>query len=170
METANVAATAKLTSNRPSERPLSVQNAVVMFNDRVKQSAAKPVFRWKEAGTWREASWGDWDRASREIAGGLLALGVGKGERSCILANTRPEWLYCDIGILMAGGVTVPIYQSNVPHECEYIINDCGAKIVFVENPQQLGKLMAEKGKLGSVVKVVYFDASCKLEKPDAQG
>jgi long-chain acyl-CoA synthetase len=170
METANVAATAKTVPPRPSERPLSVQNAVVMFNDRVKESGAKPVFRWKEGGTWREGTWADWDRASREIAAGLLALGVGKGERSCILANTRPEWLHCDIGILMAGGVTVPIYQSNLAYECEYIINDSGAKIVFVENPQQLDKLMAEKAKLGGVLKVIYFDATCKLEKPDAKG
>ena len=48
----------------------------------------------------------------------------------------------------MAGGVTVPIYQSNLPHECEYIINDSGAKVVFVENPAQLAKLMAERDKL----------------------
>jgi long-chain acyl-CoA synthetase len=169
METV-MAATAKTTAPKATERPLSVQNAVAMFNDRVKASAAQSCLRWKEAGTWRTATWADWDRASREIAGGLLSLGVGKGERSCVLANTRPEWLYCDIGILMAGGVTVPIYQSNLPHECEYIINDSGAKVVFVENPQQLAKVMAERDKLKGVVKVIYFDAVAKLEKPDAQG
>jgi long-subunit acyl-CoA synthetase (AMP-forming) len=135
METANVASAAKPSAAKPSERALSVQNAVVMFNDRVKASAHKPALRWKEGGTWRSATWGDWDKQSREIAAGLIALGVGKGERSCVLANTRPEWLYVDIGILMAGGVTVPIYQSNLAHECEYIINDSGAKVVFVENP-----------------------------------
>src|SRR5262249_49018037 len=78
--------------------------------------------------------------------------------------------LYADIGILMAGGVTVPIYQSNLPHECEYIINDSGAKVVFVENPAQLAKVMAERDKLNSVVKVIYFEPTCTLEKPDAQG
>jgi long-chain acyl-CoA synthetase len=145
-------------------------NAVALFNARVKESAAKPSLRWKEGGAWRSATWSDWDRASREIAGGLLALGVGGGERSCILANTRPEWLYCDLGILMAGGVTVPIYQSNRAGECEYIINDSGAKIVFAENPQQLAKLIAERDKLGHVLRVVYFDADVTLEKPDAQG
>jgi len=170
METANVAATAKPSAPKTTERPLSVQNGVVMFNDRVKASAQVAVLKWKESGSWRTATWADWDKASRQIAAGLLALGVGKGERSCILANTRPEWLYCDIGILMAGGVTVPIYQSNLPHECEYIINDSGAKVVFVENPAQLQKVMAERDKMKDVVKVVYFDASCKLEKPDAQG
>ncbi|HEY1587934.1 MAG TPA: long-chain fatty acid--CoA ligase [Polyangia bacterium] len=170
META-MAATAKVSApTSTTERPLSVQNAVVMFTDRVKASAGKSVFRWKESGTWRTSTWAEWDKASREIAGGLNALGVGKGERSCVLANTRPEWLQCDIGILMSGGVTVPIYQSNLADECEYIINDSGAKIVFVENPAQLAKLMAERDKLKSVVKVIYFDPVAKLEKPDAQG
>src|SRR3954454_10155624 len=162
META-MAATAKVAAAKPSERPLSVQNAVVMFNDRVTESAAKQVLRWKEGGSWRTSTWGDWDKASREIAGGLVALGIAKSERSCILANTRPEWLYCDIGILMAGGVTVPIYQSNLASECEYIINDSGSKVVFVENPQQLAKLMAERDKLKGVVKIIYFDAIAKL-------
>jgi long-chain acyl-CoA synthetase len=170
METTNVAAATKATAPRAGERPLSVPNAVMMFNDRVQRSAGKPALRWKEAGAWRTASWQDWDQASRQIAAGLLALGVGKGERSCILANTRAEWLYCDIGIVMAGGVTVPIYQSNLAHECEYIVNDSGAKVVFVENPQQLEKLMAEKAKLGGVVKAIYFDAVARLDKPDARG
>ena len=146
------------------------RNAVNLFNDRVKASGPKTVLRWKQSGAWREATWNDWDRASREIAGGLRALGFQLTDRACLLANTRPEWVYCDIGILMAGGITVPIYQSNVPHECEYIINDCGAKIVFAENPAQLEKLFAERAKLSNVAKVVYFDAVAKLEKPDAKG
>ena len=170
METAKVVPTGTIPGGRVAERPLSVQNAVVMFNDRVKASGPRTVLRWKEGGVWRESSWNEWDKQSREIAGGLLSLGVGRGERSCILANTRPEWLYCDIGILMAGGVTVPIYQSNVAHECEYIINDSGAKVVFVENPQQLDKLMAERDKLKDIVKIIYFDAVAKLDKPDSKG
>ena len=55
---------------KPAERPLSVQNGVVMFNDRVKAAASHQVLRWKEGGVWRTATWADWDRASREIAGG----------------------------------------------------------------------------------------------------
>jgi long-chain acyl-CoA synthetase len=170
METAKVVPAGTVAAARAAERPLSVQNAVVMFTDRVKASGPRAVLRWKEGGSWRESTWNEWDKQAREIAGGLLSLGVGKGERSCILANTRPEWLYCDIGILMAGGVTVPIYQSNLAHECEYIINDCGAKVVFVENPQQLEKLMAERDKLKGIVKIIFFDPVAKLDKPDAKG
>jgi long-chain acyl-CoA synthetase len=170
METAKVVPAGTVSGAKPVERPLSVQNAVVLFNDRVKASGPRAVLRWKEGGTWRESTWNEWDKQAREIAAGLLSLGLGKGERSCILANTRAEWLYCDIGILMAGGVTVPIYQSNLAHECEYIINDSGAKVVFVENPQQLAKLMEERGKLTGVVKIIYFDPVAKLDKPDAKG
>src|SRR4051795_2098584 len=124
------------------------RHAIDLFSERVKTSGPRTVLRWKEAGVWREATWNDWDRASREIAAGLRSLGIAAGERSCILGNTRPEWVYTDVGILMSGGVTVPIYQSNVPHECEYIINDCGAKVVFAEDPAQIQKLVQEKAKL----------------------
>jgi len=146
------------------------KHAIDLFSERVKTSGPRTVLRWKEGGVWREATWNDWDRASREIAAGLKVLGVGVTERACILGNTRPEWVYCDVGVLMAGGITVPIYQSNVPHECEYIVNDCGAKIVFAEDPAQIAKLVQEKSKLGRVAKVVYWDAVTKLAKPDAKG
>src|SRR3954468_20614911 len=135
MEITNVAATATAAPTRSNERSLSVPNAVELFNKRVRATAGKQALRWKVGASWQTATWGDWDKASREIAAGLLALGLGTGDRSAILANTRPEWLYTDIGIMMSGGVSVPIYQSNLPHECEYIFNDSGSKVVFIENP-----------------------------------
>jgi long-chain acyl-CoA synthetase len=146
------------------------RNAVDMFARRVAESAGRTVFRWKEGGTWRTSTWSDWDSASREIAGGLIALGVRPGDRVCLLSNTRPEWMHADVGILMAGAVTVPIYQSNLPDECAYIINDSGATVVIAEDPHQLEKLVAKRGELGKVVKVIYLADQAKLEKPDAKG
>src|SRR5262245_19401003 len=127
-------------SAAPSASSTGGKTAIELFNDRVKRSAGATALRWKQGGAWREARWGDWDQASRKIAAGLTALGVGVGDRVCLLGNSRPEWVHCDIGVLMAGGIAVPIYQSNVPHECEYIINDSGAKVVMAENPLQLEK------------------------------
>src|SRR4051794_37350806 len=106
METTNVAATATAAPTRSNERQLSVSNAVELFNKRVRAAADKQVLRWKEDGTWRTASWADWDKASREIGAGLVSLGLAVGDRASILANTRPEWVYTDIGILMAGAVS----------------------------------------------------------------
>ena len=93
-------------------------------------------------------TWSEWDTAAREIAAGLVARGVVPGERVCVLSQTRPEWVSADVGILLAGGVTVPIYPSNTAEQCEYIIRDSGAKIVFVEDATQLDKLLPLRDKL----------------------
>jgi len=146
------------------------KNALDLFNERVRLSGPKTAVRWREGGVWREATWSDWDRASREIAAGLRSLGIARGDRACLLGNSRPEWVYSDVGILMAGAVVVPIYQSNLPHECEYIVNDAGAKVVFAEDPIQVEKLVAERQKLGRVTHVVTFDAVSRLPKPDVKG
>jgi long-chain acyl-CoA synthetase len=170
-ETATETGTGRQTIRQVPLRKESVRrSAVDLFNERVRLSGPKTALRWREGGVWREATFSDWDRAAREIAAGLRALGVGRGDRVCLLANTRPEWVYTDVGILMAGAVTVPIYQSNLPHECEYIVNDAGAKVVFAEDPVQVEKLVAQRDKLGRVTQVVYFDGVSRLPKPDAKG
>ncbi len=163
-------ATAASAGGTGMAKATSGRNAIDLFSERIKASGPRTVLRWKEGGAWRESTWNDWDRASREIAGGLRHFGLQLTDRVALLANTRPEWVYADIGILMAGGTTVPIYQSNLPHECEYIINDSGSKVVFCEDPAQVAKLMGERAKLGHVQKVIYFEGVTKLAKPDAQG
>src|SRR5215813_12743686 len=134
--------------------------AVQMFEERVAASGERPALRVKESGAWKTRSWNDWARASREIAGGLRALGIANGDRVSILANTRAEWVEADVGILYAGAVTVPIYQSNTPKECEYILVDSLARVVFAEDAAQLAKLTAVRAALPSVKKVVLFSGT----------
>ena len=143
-----------------------------IFRDTVAKLPDKVALRSKVDGVWKGQTWSEWNTASREIAGGLRALGLGVGDRVCVLSNTRPEWVHADIGILLAGGVTVPIYQSNTPRECEYIISDCAAKVVLVEDPHQLEKLLHPevRPRLDKVTKVVAFSDVATLERPDAKG
>ena len=82
-------------------------------------------------------TFGEAEVAAREIAAGLVAGGVVPGDRVCLLAQTRVEWALCDVAILLAGGVTVPIYASNTAEQCEFIIRDAGAKVVIVEDDAQ---------------------------------
>jgi long-chain acyl-CoA synthetase len=123
-----------------------------LFGKRVAQSGTKPAMRYKAEGSWKSLSWNDWHQASLEIAAGLAALGIAKGDRVCLLANTRPEWFMCDIGVLMAGAATVPIYQSNTPEQCQYIVDDSGARVVIAENAAQAAKVKN--------VKIVTMDAA----------
>jgi long-chain acyl-CoA synthetase len=115
--------------------------------------------------TWKQA-----DQAAREIAGGLVARGLVPGDRVCVLAQTNLEWILCDVGILFAGGVTVPIYPSNTAEQCEFIVRDSGAKIVVVEDAAQLEKLLSVRDHLLTVTSVVHMHGDAKLEKPDARG
>ncbi len=81
------------------------------------------------------------ETAAGEIGRGLMALGVEPGDRVAILAGTRHEWTLADIGALWAGAVVVPIYQTNSPEECEYVLADSGARVVIGEDAAQLAKL-----------------------------
>ena len=79
--------------------------------------------------------------AAGEVARGLVDLGVEVGERVAILSSTRPEWTLADVGALFAGAVVVPIYFTNSPEECEYVLAHAGARVVVCEDAAQLAKV-----------------------------
>ena len=70
-----------------------------------------------------------------------MDLGIEKGDKVAILANTRPEWTYFDFAALTAGATVVPIYQTNSPEECQYVLENSDAKAVVVEDDEQLEKI-----------------------------
>jgi long-chain acyl-CoA synthetase len=77
----------------------------------------------------------------RTLAAGLINLGVAPGDRVALLSGTRPEWIEVDLAIQAAGAVTVPIYQSNLPDECGYIVHNSESAVVFAEDAAQLAKI-----------------------------
>jgi long-chain acyl-CoA synthetase len=149
---------------------MAYQTLVELFNDRVAQSGSRTALRYRRDGAWRDISWREWQERSRKIAAGLAALGIEPGDRVAILSNSRVEWVIADLGALMAGAITAPIYQSNLSEEVAYIINDCEAKVVFCEDPSQLDKVYSERSKMPSLTRAIYMDRSAELEKPDARG
>lgn len=76
------------------------------------------------------------------LAGYLQSLGIAKGDRAAIISNTRPEWMEADIAVMAAGGVSVSVYHSLTAQEVGYILFDSEAKFVFVENDEQLAKIL----------------------------
>src|SRR5207253_3142889 len=96
----------------------------------------------------------------KALAAGLLQLGLQPKERVNVLAATTYRWMLADLAIQSCAGECVAIYQSNLPHECEYIINDCGAVLIFADNDEQLQKLLHEKAKIGRIKRVIMMDDS----------
>jgi long-chain acyl-CoA synthetase len=91
----------------------------------------------------------------RSLAFGLLDLGIGRGDKVSILGNTRAEWTYVDFAALSIGAVVVPIYQTNSPEECHYVLENSDAKVVVVEDEEQLAKIREVRDRLPLLQHVV---------------
>ena len=102
---------------------------------------ATAIRRKVSDGEWREVSYDEVEVIVREIALGLIDLGVEPGERVCILADTSPEWTYACFAVSAAGAVVVPIYPTNSPKECEWVAGNSGAVVAICENATQIAKL-----------------------------
>jgi long-chain acyl-CoA synthetase len=133
------------------------RSAVDMWNRRVAKTPTRAAFRFHDGAGWKTMSFGDADVAARELAAGLVAAGLLPGDRVCLVSQTRVEWVLCDIAILLAGGVTVPIYASNTPEQCEFIVRDAGAKLVIVEDDGQREKIAAIRDRLLTVTGLVQI-------------
>ncbi|MGD1058742.1 MAG: long-chain fatty acid--CoA ligase [Solirubrobacteraceae bacterium] len=130
--------------------------------DLISRSAAEHAddvaVRYKRDGAWQDVSYSELADIVQEIGLGLIDLGIEAGERVCILANTRPEWSYADMGATSAGAVVVPIYQTNSPEECLWVISDSGACAIVCENDEQLAKIIAIQDQLPNLRTVIVID------------
>ena len=122
-------------------------------------------------GEWREVSFDAVEVIVREIALGLIDLGVEPGERVCILADTCPEWTYACFAVSAAGAVVVPIYPTNSPKECEWVAGNSGAVVAICENAAQIAKLEQVRERLPDLRHVIGFsDAEITLEELRERG
>ncbi|MCO5099723.1 MAG: AMP-dependent synthetase/ligase [Burkholderiaceae bacterium] len=131
--------------------PELFRNAVAMRGDAV-------FLREKELGLWRSWSWRETEQAVREIAMGLASIGFEPGECASILSNTVVEWVLADLGVLCAGGVSNGIYPTDAPAQVRYLCADSRSVVVFVENDEQLDKLLEVRDELPLLRRIVVFD------------
>jgi long-chain acyl-CoA synthetase len=118
------------------------------------------ALRWREGDDWRELSYKDLARSARDIAKGLLALGIEAGDRVSILSDTRPEWTVADAGAFCAGAVVAPIYQTCSPEECQYVLEHSEARIVLCEDRSQVEKILEIREQCPRLEHVVALDGA----------
>src|SRR4051812_29678498 len=119
----------------------NIQSVAQLFRTRLGPDAQRTAARRKLGGTWQNVSWAQLASSGEEVAWGLIALGVAKGETVSILSGTRLEWTVADLGIAMSGAIAVPIYQSNTPEEVQFILENAGVTVVFAEDQRQAAKI-----------------------------
>jgi len=119
---------------------------------------ARTALREKDLGIWKSVSWREWGDTAKAIAYALHASGFRPGDVASILSNTKPEWIYADMGILCAGGVSSGIYPTDAAKQVEYLLIDSGSKVIFVEDDEQLDKVLMVRAHCPQLQLIVIDD------------
>jgi len=107
---------------------------------------------------WVDTSYRELGAVVKEVSLGLQSLGIEHGDKVGILSNTRPEWTYSDFGILTAGATVVPIYQTNSPEECDYVLRHSESRAVILEDAEQLEKIREIRADLPKLEHVISME------------
>ncbi len=120
----------------------------------------RPAIKHKVGEEWVDVSFKELAETVKEIALGLIDLGIQPGDKVSILSNTRPEWTYSCFGILGAGATCVSIYQTNSPEECHYVLHHSESRAVFVEDAEQLAKIREVESDLPDLELIIVMEPS----------
>lgn len=142
------------------EVKIPYRNIPDLFLWRVKETPDKIAYTYKDGGSWKSITWKEFYERSKKIASGLIELGFKKGDRASIYSYNRLEWIITDIGTMLAGGVSIPIYHSLPFNQSSYIINDSDSVIVFAENPAIIQEMKQNIKEIPLVNKIISFDES----------
>ncbi|HYG68972.1 MAG TPA: AMP-dependent synthetase/ligase [Anaeromyxobacteraceae bacterium] len=122
---------------------------------RASRSGERPAMRYKADGRWVDVSWRETAARARAIADGLASLGIARGDRVAILADSSVGWAEADLGIVGAGAVTVTIFPTSPAEDCRFFLADSGARLVFCDSDAQIEKIRAVRDALPALEGIV---------------
>ena len=125
--------------------------------DQARRRGDALAIRYKALGIWRRVSWREYAERVGRVAAALVRFGLRHQENVAVLGENCPEWLYCHLGIMAAGGATCGIYPTSSPEQVQYLLNHSEARLAFLENEEQLEKALPVLARTG-VERVVVWD------------
>src|SRR4051794_21483649 len=135
-----------------------------LWRDAVARNAATPAYLAERDDGWVEVSWAEAARRVEDLANGLLALGVRKGDAFSILANTSLEWSLFDFALAHVGAIGAPVYASSSPRDAAYVIGHSDAVGVLAEDDAQLDALEPHRAELTGLLHEIRFADLGELE------
>jgi long-chain acyl-CoA synthetase len=136
-----------------------------LWRNAVAQPREHPAYLIETDDGWRPVSWDEAAARVRDLANGLLALGIAKGDAVGILATTRLEWALVDYALGSIGAISAAVYPISSAADCAYIIGHSDAVAVVVEDEEQREKVTSFRGELPRLEHVVSFDELGALEE-----
>src|SRR5215213_3644253 len=118
----------------------------------------KDALSFKSGNDWVHISGAEAIERVKRIALGLLSLGVRKGDRVAIISENRPEWSLTDLAILSLKAVNVPIYTTQAVEQIRYILENSGARVLFVSGKKIFKHAQAALEGVEQLEKIVFFD------------
>jgi long-chain acyl-CoA synthetase len=150
-------ATQVAAETRPDARGAQPGTIPELWQDAVAAGRITPAYLVERESGWEPVSWAEAAEAVEELANGLLALGVRKGDAFGILAQTNLEWSLFDFALAHVGAVGAAIYANSSAKDCEYILDHSEAVGVLVEDEEQLAKIADYRTRNPRLVHVLTF-------------
>jgi len=129
-----------------------------LFFHRVEKYKDRVALRKKDLGIWDKITWLQYGEMVRRVGMGLVVLGLKPKDRVAIMGESRPEWLYADLGNLSANGVSVGVYTTCSSEEVKYHLSHSEARFFFVEDEEQLDKALEIREQLPKLEKIIVMD------------
>ena len=129
-----------------------------LFLKRVAEVPDRVALREKEFGVWRSVTWREYGEQVRLCGLGLMALGMRPGDVCSVASEVQRLWMFADLGIICAGGVTNGVYPTDSPAQVEYLIKDSGTRFYFAEDEEQLDKVLEVRDRTPSLAYTIIMD------------
>ncbi len=136
----------------------NAQNLVTLFLKRADEKGDAPFLGRKTGGQWVTQSWRSAAEQVCLLAESLRRFGLKDGDRVALVSENRPEWCIADLAIMAAGCITVPTYTTNTRRDHAHILDNSGARAVFVSNEKLLAPLVGAIAQTGLVEHLVGID------------
>lgn len=129
-----------------------------LLRENAARYADKVALREKRFGIWQSITWAQYRDRVRAFALGLREMGFVAGDHVAVIGDNRPEWVVTEIAAQVLGGAAIGIYQDSVVEEVAYIVKQCDAKFIIIEDQEQVDKLLEIRDDLTTVQKLIYYD------------
>ncbi|MEP6912261.1 MAG: long-chain fatty acid--CoA ligase [bacterium] len=149
------AAAAKITESEASQLTATLPQLCL---GAIRRHAKPDALNQKNDGKWLHISAEAFIARVRHVALGLAELGITAGDRVALLSENRPEWSIVDLAILSLGAVNVPIYTTQAVDQVRFIIEDSGARAIFVSGRKVFKHAREGLKNSNTLERIIFFD------------
>lgn len=138
----------------------------VIFRRTVDRQPDAVAMAHKTGDQWQTISYRSFLQQVDTLAAALVDIGILVHDRVCLLSANRPEWLLADQAILATGAANVPIYPTLTAPQIRYLLQDSGARALFVSDPVQYAKVVEVAAETPQLAHIVLMSGEAPAQAP----